>query len=461
MDPLLAARPVRSAARRAPAALLAAFVGSALFLPAPEAGAGGGPGGPGGPPPPRPVRAASVVRETVRDEVNAVGTIEPRLYTKVASRIEGIVDALHVVEGSEVAEQGLLATLDPRPLALARDASEARVEAARQRLRRLEAGEREEDLAQARAAVAEAEARLALARDAAARAKALADPARPVIDPARAEDAAREEAAAQARLEQARAVLARLVAGSRVEDVAEAKAEVARAEAERDLAQWQLDHHVVRSPVAGRVLRTMTEQGQWLGKGDAVCEVMVVSTVLARVGVAERDIAVVEAKADALVALDAWPGREFPGVVARILPGAEAPARTYAVRILLKNEGEGLPRHPIMVGMFVRARIAYGPAREALLVPLDALVSDARGTAVFVVENGAARRRPVRKGPAHGWRVEIEGEGVGPGTTVAVAGLETLRDGDAVSAVAAPPPGPPPTDGARPADGPPSGGAAR
>ena len=399
------------------------------------ASAGGGP--PGGAPPPRAVRAAPVAKESVRDEVTVVGTVEPRLYTKVASRVEGIVATLHVTEGAEVAEGAPLATLELRPLELKRAASVARLTVAQERQRLLEAGEREEVRAGARAAVAEAEARLALARDAAVRLRALASPERPVIDPARADDAEREQAAAEARLEVARQARLRAEAGPRVEEVAEAKAEIARTQAEVDLVQWELDHSVIRSPVAGRVLRTMTEIGQWLGKGDVVCEVMVVATVLARVGVNEREIGLVQLQSDAFVAADAYPGVEFPGKVARILPGAEAPTRSYAVRLLVDNAREGLPRHPLMVGMYVRARIAYGPEREALLVPLDAVVEDALGAAVFVLADGKATRTPVRRGAAHGWRVEVEGGGVTAGSLVAVAGTEGLRDGDAAIAVGA------------------------
>ncbi|MCC7137091.1 MAG: efflux RND transporter periplasmic adaptor subunit [Planctomycetes bacterium] len=419
----------RSAAHRLAAgtALLACLVA------APPAGAGGGP--PGGAPPPRVVRAEAVVQEKVRDEVSAVGTVEPRLYTKVAARVEGIVKVLHVTEGAEVEENAPLATIDPEPLRLALAAAKARLDASTEHRRLLEAGSRAEDIAAAKASVAEAEARLALARDAAARARALADPARPVIDPAKAEDAAREESAAAARLEALRQLLRRAESGARPEEVAEAKADEARTQAEVDLAQWNLDRHVVRSPVAGRVLRTMTEVGQWLGKGDVVCEVMVVSTVLARVGVGEREIADVALKADAVVAADAYPRIEFPGTVSRIVPGAEAATRAFAVRISVPNEHATLGRHPLMVGMYVRARIAYGPQREALLVPLDAVVEDARGAAVFVLDGGVAKRTAVRRGAAHGWRVEVEAPGLAPGALVAFSGAEGLRDGEPVVAV--------------------------
>ncbi len=433
--------------RPAPALARRALAGLCLVLSAAPASAGGGP--PSGAPPPRPVRAQAVVREPVRDEVTVVGSVEPRLYTKVAARVEGVVETLHVTEGTEVDENAPLATLERRPLELKHAAATARLNVAKERLRLLQAGEREEVRAGARAAVAEAEARVALARDSAVRLRTLADPARPVIDPARADDAERELAAAAARLEVARQARLRAEAGPRTEEVAEATAEIARAQADVDLAQWELDHSVIRSPVAGRVLRTMTEKGQWLGKGDVVCEVMVVATILARVGVGERDIPLVALQADAMVAADAYPGREFPGKVARILPGAEAPTRSYAVRILVENALEGLPRHPLMVGMYVRARIAYGPARDALLVPLDAGVEDALGAAVFVVADGKARRTPVRRGAAHGWRVEVEGDGIAPGTVVAVSGAEGLRDGDAVAPVGLPAP----AGGAAPAAG--------
>ncbi|MBL9089312.1 MAG: biotin/lipoyl-binding protein, partial [Planctomycetia bacterium] len=143
--------------RPAPALTAGALAGLCLVLPAAPALARGGP--PGGTPPPRPVRAQAVVREPVRDEVTVVGSVEPRLYTKVAARVEGVVETLHVTEGTEVDERAPLATLERRPLELKHAAATARLDVAKERLRLLQAGEREEVRAGARAAVAEAEAR--------------------------------------------------------------------------------------------------------------------------------------------------------------------------------------------------------------------------------------------------------------------------------------------------------------
>ena len=81
-------------------------------------------------------------------------------------------------------------------------------------------------------------------------------------------------------------------------------------------------------------------------------------------------------------------------------------------------------------------------AQKSANAPADAVVSDAGGAALFVFvkgegDGGKAKRVAIRRGPAHGPRVEVEAEGLAAGATVVVAGNEGLRDGEPVAPVGA------------------------
>ena len=90
-------------------------------------------------------------------------------------------------------------------------------------------------------------------------------------------------------------------------------------------------------------------------------------------------------------------------------------------------------------GMFARINIVYASHEQALLIPRVAVVSEDSTPAVFVVEDGVARRRPVRTGLAAGADIEIL-EGLTDADNVVVVGQTGLKDGTEVEAVGDSPP---------------------
>jgi len=91
------------------------------------------------------IATVPVTRGTIKDEVSALGTLEPRDYVDVGVQVSGQIEALHVKLGEPVEEGQLLAELDAQVF-------QARVDSDRAELRRLEAS------------LAEREAQLELAR---------------------------------------------------------------------------------------------------------------------------------------------------------------------------------------------------------------------------------------------------------------------------------------------------------
>lgn len=87
----------------------------------------------------------AVQRGTIRDEISALGTLEPRDYVDVGAQVSGQIQELYVDLGQQVEEGDLLAELDAQVF-------QARVDSDRAELRRLEAS------------LAEREAQLELAR---------------------------------------------------------------------------------------------------------------------------------------------------------------------------------------------------------------------------------------------------------------------------------------------------------
>jgi multidrug efflux pump subunit AcrA (membrane-fusion protein) len=84
--------------------------------------------------------------------------------------------------------------------------------------------------------------------------------------------------------------------------------------------------------------------------------------------------------------------------------------------------------------MFARGRIEYG-ASEALLIPVDALVSSDGYSYVFIVQSDrTVRRQMIQTGAIQGEDIEVIG-GLEAGANIVTSGAGFLKDGDLVNVV--------------------------
>jgi HlyD family secretion protein len=172
--------------------------------------------------------------------------------------------------------------------------------------------------------------------------------------------------------------------------------------------------------------------GSEVAAGQTVATVFDVSELLVAAEVDETDIALVRPEQPARVELDAFPAASFAATVQRVAvaPTAAQSAAggvTYQVDLAL-GEAEG-PGQPVpRVGMTATAAIEVRRAVGKLSVPGSALVGRAGGQAVFVVEGGKVRLRPVQVAADGEDRVAIA-SGLRAGERVVSRGAERLRDG--------------------------------
>jgi len=122
---------------------------------------------------------------------------------------------------------------------------------------------------------------------------------------------------------------------------------------------------------------------------------------------------------------------------------------SYALRVTVPN-----PDNILMPGLYVRAIIGSGMRDHAILVPQQGIARDPKGntSAMIVGKDGKVEARPVKVSRTTGdqWLVE---DGLAAGDRVIVAGLQKIRPGAPVKAVEA-------ADQAAPAQTPASGAAA-
>jgi multidrug efflux pump subunit AcrA (membrane-fusion protein) len=176
--------------------------------------------------------------------------------------------------------------------------------------------------------------------------------------------------------------------------------------------------------------------GSEVAAGQTVATVFDVSDLLVAAEVDETDIALVKPGQPAQVELDAFPQAAFGAKVRRVAVAptsgqSAAGGVTYQVDLALGEAEAGsaggavpVPR----VGMTATAAIEVRRTTEELSVPGSALVGRAGGQAVFVVENGKVRLRPVQVAADGEDRVAVA-SGLREGERVVSRGAERLRDG--------------------------------
>jgi multidrug efflux pump subunit AcrA (membrane-fusion protein) len=347
--------------------------------------------------------------------VRVSGSVEARESAEVAFQVAGRVARVLVEEGQFVRKGQLLAELDAADYLNAERIAAGDAAAARAQLAKAEAGARRQELEQARAAFEQAD-------DEYRRMKLLAD--RKSLAP---NDFKKIETAwrvARQRLDEAEE-------GARAEDKDAARAQLAKAEANLELSRKRVADTRLASPLDGVVARRLIDPGEMAGAGIPAFAILDINPVRVRAGVPEGEIGKVKAGQTARVRIPSLGGETFTGRVELVSYAAEAPSRTFPVRILVPN-----PRLTLRAGMVAEASIEGDATVHAITLPGEALVRDPQGaTNVFVYFPDKRRvyARRVQVGGALGREVEISG-GLSPGDLVVVAGQQLVREGALVAA---------------------------
>lgn len=302
------------------------------------------------------------------------GTIEGERVL-VSPRIGARLLALHVAEGDPVEPGQLLAELDCAEAEAALEEAKARLAAASAQARAAMAQAEAAGVGTSsawvasQAAAAQADAVLAQ-RDAAARqasrVQALDDGTSiAVVDQSTTSASAlvhqSEAAIAQARAARLQIGLAKGQAAAAAENAGAAAENVRAVEAALARAALNADECTIEAPRAGIVETLPFEAGEVVPPNAAVAAIVDLTEVTATFWLPNAELAAARPGLAATVAADAWPGRTFPGTVARV--GAEAAftprnvqTRTdrdrlvYPVEVRVPNpEGALRPGMPVQV----------------------------------------------------------------------------------------------------------------
>jgi HlyD family secretion protein len=230
-----------------------------------------------------------------------------------------------------------------------------------------------------------------------------------------------ELAAAEAQVTKAQDDLDTLLAGAAPADLEKAELSVRQAQMSLDNAKRKLAQATLTAPISGTVTSLTAQAGDVVGS-TAIITLSDLANPQLQFFVEETDMASAVPGNAVNIVFEALPDYTFPGKVLSVEPVLVAESNTTAVRALASID---LSAHPFKVlsGMNAELDVVAGEARNALLVPVDALRELATDQyAVFVIQpDGQQVLRPVQVGLKDLVNAEIlsgvqEGETISLGT---------------------------------------------
>jgi RND family efflux transporter MFP subunit len=167
-------------------------------------------------------------------------------------------------------------------------------------------------------------------------------------------------------------------------------------------------------------------EGEYVMEGAELFKLVIEHPLKFRGRVPERRIGEVSVGQVAKVFVSAF-AEPFDGQVVRINPAIDPATRAFEVEILLPN-----PKRELKPGGFAKTGILTELDDHAVTVPLEALVSTAGVTKIFLIENGHAKEVQVKVGTQETDWVEIEEPRLPDGAQVVTSGQAVIADGTLV-----------------------------
>ncbi len=224
---------------------------------------------------------------------------------------------------------------------------------------------------------------------------------------------------------------------SRLADEAVAEQRHQQLTADVEMQQTRIRRATLRAPFAGVIGLKMTEEGEWLAAGSPAFNLAQLDPLRVQARVPERFYGEVRPGTPVSLTFDALPGETLQTAVDSVVAVSDLETRSFIARADIPNE-----RGRLAPGMSARLEFQVGGEASApvLQVPADALVRRYDGSiVVWVVRDGTAIPLAVTAGRRSDRHVEVNvagaGENLRDDDVVVTLGNESLREGQAVTAV--------------------------
>src|ERR1017187_4084857 len=363
---------------------------------------------------PAPVQVTAVTQEPIRHIVAGDGVLFPQDQTGVMPNISKPVLKFYANRGDHVKQGQLVAVLESRDLEAALANATAQVSQAEANLHTTQLSTVPEAVMKANTDVESDKQQL----DAA---KKLFDSQQSLFEQGalagrRVDEARVAYVSAKGQYDAAVEHQRALNQVGKQDQISTAQAQLEAAKAQRASAEAQLSYARIYSPKAGVVADRPLYEGEMAAPGTPMLTIMDISRVVARVNIPQNQGNLIKVGQPAEV-IQADSGQQVPGKVIVVSPATDANSTTLQVWVQAENPGERLKP-----GSSVHVKVITEQFKNATTVPAAAILpGETGGTAVLVIIDSVAHRRPVQVGVREGDKVQIL-NGCRPGEEVVTVG---------------------------------------
>jgi RND family efflux transporter MFP subunit len=218
--------------------------------------------------------------------------------------------------------------------------------------------------------------------------------------------------------------------------LASTTASVSGAQAQLSEANVALGYCSLRAPFSGWIVSRNVELGALVGPATNGFTLADTQSVKAVFGVPDISMNRVRLGQHLAITTDSFP-TPFAGKVSAISPAADPKSRVFSVEVTIPN-----PHDRLKSGMIASLALEGSQLPQSVLaVPLSAVIRDperANGFAVMIAEGvgetETARLRAVELGDIYGNMIAAKG-GLNPGESVITSGVGLIKNGDKVRVI--------------------------
>ena len=227
---------------------------------------------------------------------------------------------------------------------------------------------------------------------------------------------------AEAGLDSAKAQFAQLKNGASIEDIQIGKASLKQAEAALEQAEKLLEDTIVQSPIDGIVAQLSFDEGEMIGPGTPVLNIVNLDNVYISANITEDQLINLKKGQRIEARLLAYGNMFLEGEIEYIAPVVDPRTQAFPIKILVENTTQKLRG-----GMFAEVYLPMSSTNYALVIPISAVFDIESNPYVFIVNEGRAVKTPVETGIISGDYIEIV-RGIELGQDVVIKGQNNLED---------------------------------
>jgi len=213
-------------------------------------------------------------------------------------------------------------------------------------------------------------------------------------------------------------------------DLDNATSQLAISKARLEGISARLERTSILAPINGVLNDLLVEEGEYVDAGNPVAQVVDTDTIKVVVEIPECDIAFFSVGGKAEI-FDNTRDQNEPlvGTITFISELADSKTRTTRTEITLNNE-----KRLLRSGQIVKVRLTRRILKDAILIPLLAVIPMEDGKVVYVVNSSQAIRREIMFDIIKGDQVRIT-SGLEPGDKLIIAGHRFVAPGQKVNIV--------------------------